>query len=673
MYRFRATAVFRAMRAAFVSSLWLCTAAGGAELTGPSQAAVNAAIAAPLIRYSRTYSGGAHTNGAYYGGASITLAMASYAGNTSADARLLAQIRDTLVAGREPTSNGGYPTQHEKHVTGMFVIVKHTPRIWDQLSSSEKTKIDRIMKATLFASAFTTGDNNPFVSSGTQQYTLDGDSNVDRSWNPNYREGMIGGMLVGMAYFGGPAVTEAILTSYNHSQFLAELNSGGLPNAYETFNWKAANPSSGAPSAAQIEATVRNYRYLSMTLADYMDIYEDLVAFTYSRNVNAGLNNGGGINGYGKIASGAATLPNPGAPGMLREFDGSDANGSRSSLIYAFDGYRPNLTNQLSLIVAGYWRKTDPVAASAVALLNIGNTDLWYKAEKGYYSYAKGVSQGYQDFGDFGTSHGFIYNRSLWDDVLKPYHDLPGGVDPPPSGLFVGSRIESGASAMVHGAASSEVVLTGLPPAGSLGTIVAGPVNGNTTVWWRADFDRGVSGWIRAEDVSAAPATDSLTSSPADSWKNLAIPPQGGSFIISFNMTANAAGIDGVTGLSVSSATAYPQLAVIVRFAAAGTVEARNGSVYQAVGPLVYQPSVTYRVRLTVDVANHTYSATFTPPGGSPVTIADNYAFRSEQSSASTLANLAVVSTGAASHTVSGVLFGADSTPPSRPSTPRRQ
>jgi hypothetical protein len=648
-------------------------ASSAAELPGPSQAAVNAAIAAPFIRYSRTYSGGAHTNGAYFGGASIALAVASYAGNTTADARLLAQIRDTLVAGHEPTCNGGYPTQHEKHVTGMFVIVKHTPRIWDQLSSSEKTKIDRIMKATLYASAFTTSDNNPFIKSGTQQYTLDGDSNVDRGWNPNYREGMIGGMLVGMAYFGGPAATEAILSSYNHSQFLVELNSGNLPNAYETFNWKAAHASSGAPSASQIETAVRTYRYFSMTLADYMDIYEDLVAFTYSRNVNAGLNNGAGINGYGKIASGAATLPNPGAPGMFREFDGNDANGSRSSLIYAFEGYRPALTNQLSLIVAGFWQKDTPITSAAVALMNIGNTDLWYKAEKGYHSYAKGASQGYQDFGDFGTSRGFIYNRSLWDDVLKPYHDLPGGGDPPPSGFAIGSRVESGASAMVHGAASAEAVLTGLLPAGSRGTLVGGPVGTETIEWWQADFDNGVSGWIRVEDISAAPASVVLTSSPLDVWKNLAIPPQSGSFTVSFNMTASSAGTDGVTGLSASSASDYSQLAVIVRFASSGVVDARNGGAYQAANSLVYQPGVTYRVRLTVNVPNHTYSATVTPAGGSPVVIASNYAFRNGQSSVSSLANLAAVATISGSHTVSEVSLGADSTPPSKPSTPHKE
>lgn len=40
-----------------------------ADLASPSQAAVDAAIAAPFIRFNRTISGGAHTNGAWNGGA----------------------------------------------------------------------------------------------------------------------------------------------------------------------------------------------------------------------------------------------------------------------------------------------------------------------------------------------------------------------------------------------------------------------------------------------------------------------------------------------------------------------------------------------------------------------------------------------------------------------------
>ena len=70
-----------------------------AVLRSPSQAAVDAAIACPLISYRKSFSGGAYTNGAWFGGASVTLAAASHAGNTSADARLLQQIRHSITGG----------------------------------------------------------------------------------------------------------------------------------------------------------------------------------------------------------------------------------------------------------------------------------------------------------------------------------------------------------------------------------------------------------------------------------------------------------------------------------------------------------------------------------------------------------------------------------------------
>ncbi|MEO7098486.1 MAG: lyase [Luteolibacter sp.] len=389
----------------------------------PSQAAVNAAIAAPLITYRKNFSGGAYTDQAFSGGSSIALAVASYAGNTSADARLLQQIRYTLTPWNEICANGGYPAQHERHVTGMFAIVKQTPRIWNQLSAAEITKIDLIMKACLVSSAFTTANNNPFILAGTQQYSIDGDPNLNRDWNPNYREGMIGGVLVGMAYFGGPTAASAILNGYNHAQFLADLSANNLPNIYQIFNWKAANPTSGAPSGTMIENGVRNYAYHNSPLASYMDIYYSLLTDTYGMSVNAGLNGGAGINGAGKIVSGAATLPNPGALGMLKEFDSADGNGPRSSLIYAYDGFRPHQTNQLVLIICGFWQRGTNIANTAAARMNIGDTDLWYKIEKGYIGYAKGASQGVMDQ-SFSTGWGFVYTRSLWEDVLKPYHGL---------------------------------------------------------------------------------------------------------------------------------------------------------------------------------------------------------------------------------------------------------
>ncbi|MDP3848981.1 MAG: hypothetical protein Q8Q59_00645 [Luteolibacter sp.] len=654
----------RALPVAFlgIAALLPVPAARATELASPSAAAVNASISAPFIRFHRNISGGAHTNGAWNGGASITLAVASHAGNTAADSRLLGQIRYTLIAGNEPTSNGGYPAQHEKQVTAMFVIVKNTPHIWSQLSATEKTRIDLIMKATFIASVFTTGDNNPYIKAGTQQYALDGDSNLNRDWNPNYREGMIGGVLVGVAYFGGGSAANAFLTSYSHSQFVADLTANNLPNIHETFNWKAANPSSSAPSGSVIDPAVRTYRYYGYALADFMHIYEELANDTYQGTVNAGLNNGAGINGAGKIVSGAATLPNPGALGMLKEFETGDGGGPRSSLLYAYDGYRPHMSNQLALIVSGLWPKGSAITHAAVARQKIGNIDLWYKAEKGYIGYSKGVSEGEASYATSGTNYGFVYNRSLWEEVLKPYHD---GADPDP-GFAVGSRIETGSSAQVHISASAAALLNGLLPAGSCGTILEGPVTAGGIIWWRAVFDVGAIGWIRTEDFTAAPAAESFTATAGSAWRNLALSPQTGTFVISFNMSCGATGMDGVAGLSATSASAYSDLAVALRFATTGVIDARNGGSYQAAGVLNYAAGVIYRVMLTVNPGYRTYSATVTPAGGSPVVIASSYAFRTEQASVASLANLAALANGG-SLTVSGIRFGAQGGPPSTP------
>ena len=140
----------------------LVHSASAMVLNSPSQTAVNAAIASPLIDYDKNFSGGAYTNGAWFGGASIVLAAASHAGNTSADARLLQQIRFSCTGGNEICANGGYPAQHELQATGMFAIAKLTPRIWNQITTAEKGRIDLIMKASLVSCAFTTSNNNPY-------------------------------------------------------------------------------------------------------------------------------------------------------------------------------------------------------------------------------------------------------------------------------------------------------------------------------------------------------------------------------------------------------------------------------------------------------------------------------------------------------------------------------
>jgi hypothetical protein len=277
------------------------------------------------------------------------------------------------------------------------------------------------MEGALVASAFTTGDNNPYIVGGQQERTLDGDTNLGRDWNPNYREGMIGAMLVGAAYFG-PAQAQALLANYDHAAFVADVQASGLTNLYQTFNWKAANPASIAPSGATIQSTVRaGYQYRGHPLTDVMGIYGELLHDTYGMNVNAGLNGGAGISGAGKIASGAAGLPNLGAVGMLKEFDSSDAGGPRSAANYAYDGFRPHQTNLLVLIASGLFDTSSTIAQDAAARLEVGNTDLWYKLDQGYIGYYKGANQGTFSAASDGSTFGFAYTRPVWEDVLRPY------------------------------------------------------------------------------------------------------------------------------------------------------------------------------------------------------------------------------------------------------------
>jgi len=76
----------------------------------------------------------------------------------------------------------------------------------------------------------------------------------------------------------------------------------------------------------------------------------------------------------------------------------------------------------------------------------------------------------------------------------------------------------------------------------------------------------------------------------------------------------------------------------VVRFHDNGMVDARNGSNYQAENSYAYSLGTTYHVRLVVDVVDHLYSAYIRQAGIVPeTTIANDYAFRTEQSGVTAL------------------------------------
>jgi hypothetical protein len=152
----------------------------------------------------------------------------------------------------------------------------------------------------------------------------------------------------------------------------------------------------------------------------------------------------------------------------------------------------------------------------------------------------------------------------------------------------------------------------------------------------------------------------------AGAWQNSAIAAQTGTFTAAFDATPNAASMDGVIGFSAGAANDYANLAAIARFSPQGFIDARNGSAYQANSQIPYTPGVSYRFRLEIDIPNHVYSVFVTPAGGSEQLVANNFAFRTEQSAVGSLNNLALYAK-SGSHQVCNVAITTRTSPP--PST----
>lgn len=152
--------------------------------------------------------------------------------------------------------------------------------------------------------------------------------------------------------------------------------------------------------------------------------------------------------------------------------------------------------------------------------------------------------------------------------------------------------------------------------------------------------DNGGATGTKEFAVSAtAPPGACVTSSA--SWQNTPMTAQNGAFTVEFDATPNAAYMDGGVVLSAAAVADYPDSVLAVRFNSAGLIDARNGGGYSSDATMAYTAGKTYHFRLTVSIPSHSYSVYVTPTGGAEQLLAQNYAFRTEQMNATSIANWA--------------------------------
>jgi hypothetical protein len=297
-----------------------------------SNQAIAHAKNAQKIWFDRDLSGGAHTW--IFNGAEALKALNSYCGDTRLDRSLLAQIRYVLHPDRGPTATGGFQDQKQLGVAFMFLLARHTPRIWKQLTAVEKRTINISMEAHLYSTVFTTKDGV------ARSLGIDGNTGLHRDWNPNFQNGMVG-MIIMTALYWGFDDFEAKLANFDYARFVAKLRANNMANLLTTY--QSQNPAS--PSPAGVQADIRKivngsiYAFHGIRERNLIGLLGYISDRTFAQTINCGLNGGAGIDGYGRINQNCNLLPNVGKKGMLSEFASLDGGGPRSSAHYSYDGW----------------------------------------------------------------------------------------------------------------------------------------------------------------------------------------------------------------------------------------------------------------------------------------------------------------------------------------------
>jgi hypothetical protein len=206
----------------------------------------------------------------------------------------------------------------------------------------------------------------------------------------------------------------------------------------------------------------------------------------------------------------------------------------------------------------------------------------------------------------------------------------------PPPGTYTGTQsvaITSGTSS-----ASIRYTLDGSTPTATTGTVYSGPVSIASSATLKAIAFK--SGMTDSTVTSGAYTINSggTTITSTNGFVNAALgSSQTGLFTVQFDASVSLSPSNTTLGLCQGAQTTYTGLACIVRFNNTGTIDARNGGAFAAASSIPFTANTTYHFRFDVNLPKHTYSVYVTAPGGSPVTVGSDFAFRTEQAGVTAL------------------------------------
>lgn len=170
--------------------------------------------------------------------------------------------------------------------------------------------------------------------------------------------------------------------------------------------------------------------------------------------------------------------------------------------------------------------------------------------------------------------------------------------------------------------------------------------------WTDLSISATGSGSIDATDATNGSITSATSNSITinncitsnNTWVSQSFTAQTGMFTFAFDATPSTSANDSVVALSQAAAAQLTDLATIVYFNPSDVIQVRNGGSYTQDVTLNYTGGSAYHVRMVVNLSAHTYSVYVTPPSSGETLIAANYAFRTEQASATSLGYMSAFS-----------------------------
>jgi len=269
------------------------------------------------------------------------------------------------------------------------------------------------MRAMAVAGHFCFDDGNHFKTD------LGNRGNFSKFWNPNYREGYVGVVIAADLYFGADALND-LFVHFNYDDYLARFHEFGFTNAlaaWTSYAWKPMLENGGADAHGGSGRGIRHpFTYGGVGLDNPFGIFKKLADYMYAFDVIDGVTIDGVVCSH---TLGGASSPWLGRPGMCREFKSGDAQGPRSSLAYASEGWHNSVGTRASLEALGRWTGPAGDLVSVEAKMQVGSDDLIFKAVHGFAGYSHGGHMAVRNEAVLART-GYDYDKALWLDLLKP-------------------------------------------------------------------------------------------------------------------------------------------------------------------------------------------------------------------------------------------------------------